>query len=104
MAAWVPFEKASHLLEGLLGVQVSKASTRRFTLQAGEAAVQEWEEQTEKLKQDLPQAPRGAERQVMSADGAMVPLVGGVWAEVKTLVVGEVHSCDAGAAQIQELS
>jgi hypothetical protein len=104
LAAWVPFEPAAHLLEGLLGVQVSKASTRRFTLQAGEAAVQEWKEQTEKLTQGLPQAPRRAQKQVMSADGAMVPLVGGVWAEVKTLVLGEVHASEAGEAQLQELS
>jgi hypothetical protein len=28
--------------------------------------------------------------QLLSADGAMVPLVGGAWAEVKTLAIGEV--------------
>lgn len=104
LAAWVPFGPAAQLLESLVGVRVSKASARRFTLAAGEAALQEWEEQTEELKQSLPQAPTGAQKQVMSADGAMVPLVGGVWAEVKTLVVGKVHVTQAGETAIQELS
>jgi hypothetical protein len=27
----------------------------------------------------------------VSVDGAMAPLIGGEWAEVKTLVIGEVH-------------
>ena len=31
-----------------------------------------------------------AERLAMSSDGGLVPLRGGVWAEVKTLVIGEV--------------
>lgn len=30
-------------------------------------------------------------RLVISSDGAFVPLVGGVWEEVKTLVIGEVE-------------
>jgi hypothetical protein len=34
----------------------------------------------------------GAEKMQISADGAMVPLLHGVWAEVRTLVVGEVHN------------
>lgn len=88
LATWVPYGRAAQLLEGLLGVQVSKAGARRLTLQAGQALVQEWEEQTAELEQQLPQAPQGASQQVMSADGAMVPLVGGEWAEVKTLVIG----------------
>jgi hypothetical protein len=30
--------------------------------------------------------------QLLSSDGAMVPLVGGVWAEAKTVVIGHVKS------------
>ncbi len=104
LATWMPFGPAPQLLEDLLGVQVSKASARRFTLQAGEAALQEWEEQTVEIQRSLPQAPTGAAKQVMSADGAMVPLVRGIWAEVKTLVIGEVEGTPAEEALVQNLS
>ncbi len=104
LASWVPFGPAAQLLEALVGVQVSKASARRLTLQAGEAGVQEWEDQTAALHHQLPAAPAGASQQVMSADGAMVPLVGGEWAEVKTLVVGEVTVNEAGEARVEHLS
>lgn len=90
LATWVPFGPAADLLESLLGVRVSKASARRDTLHAGELALRAWDEQTAELQRNLPPAATGAPQQVMSADGAMVPLVGGVWAEVKTLVLGEV--------------
>ena len=104
LATWVPFGPAAQLLEGLLGVQVSKASARRFTLQAGEASLREWAEQTTALQQSLPPAPAEASQQVMSADGAMVPLVGGEWAEVKTLVLGQVEGTEGGEAQLEHLS
>ena len=31
-----------------------------------------------------------AEKQVISTDGAYVPLVGGAWAEIRTVAIGEV--------------
>jgi len=43
-----------------------------------------------RLEHDLPPAPQGPAVQALSADGAMVPLVGGVWAEVKTVAIGTV--------------
>lgn len=104
LAAWVPFGPAAQLLEGLLGIQVSKASGRRLTLQAGSAGLQEWEEQTTALQKELPPVSAQASHQVMSADGAMVPLVAGEWAEVKTLVIGEVVGVEAGNAQVEHLS
>lgn len=48
--------------------------------------------------------PPGASKQVMSADGAMVPLRGGAWADVKTLVLGEVGVSTEGKAQVETLS
>ena len=44
----------------------------------------------ERIEKELPEAPAGPEKQLLSVDGAMVPLVGGEWAEVKTLVVGVI--------------
>jgi hypothetical protein len=35
LASWMPFEPARELLQEVLGIQVSKATARRTTLQAG---------------------------------------------------------------------
>src|SRR6266566_3315557 len=46
---------------------------------------------TGRLERERPPAPDGPAVQYLSADGAMVPLVGGEWAEVKTLAIGVVE-------------
>src|SRR5438132_1589713 len=71
-------------------MRVSKATAHRATLATGQAALAVWDAEGERLKQEAPQAPAGAEKQAMSGDGAMVHLVGGEWVEVKTLAIGEV--------------
>jgi hypothetical protein len=88
----MPFERAVRELQDLLGVQVSDSTARRQALAAGAV----WEQiQTEQAgprgskRFPLPQEDP-AERMLMSSDGALVPLRGGAWAEVKTLVIGEV--------------
>jgi hypothetical protein len=76
----------------VLGVQVSKATARRATLHTGQAALAVWDAVVERLKCEVPQAPAGAgegDKPALSADGAMVHLVGGEWVEVKTLAIGE---------------
>src|SRR6266487_2545549 len=90
LSTWMPYASARELLEDLLGVQVSKATARRATLHTGEAALAVWEAEVERLKQEVPQAPAGADKQALSGDGAMVHLVGGEWVEVKTLAIGQV--------------
>ncbi len=104
LASWMPFEQARELLEDLVGIQVSKATARRATLHTGEAALVVCEREEERLKQEVPQAPRGADKQLLSADGAMVHLVGGEWAEVKTLVMGEVTHKKRGEVCTQQIS
>ena len=90
LASWMPYAPARELLEELLGVRVSKATARRATLATGQAAGASWEAEVERLEQEVPQAPAGADKQAMSGDGAYVLLVGGDWVEVKTLTIGEV--------------
>jgi hypothetical protein len=93
LASWMPFEQARDLLQELLGIQVSKATAHRATLQTGEAALAVCKVQEERLKQETPQAPAGAggpNKQAMGGDGAFVHLVGGEWVEVKTLTIGGV--------------
>jgi hypothetical protein len=104
LSAWMPYESARELLQYLLSMQVSKATARRVTLHTGQAALSMWEAEMEGLKQEAPQAPAGAENQVLSGDGAMVHLVGGEWAEVKTLAIGEVARNQRGEVCTQQLS
>ncbi|MGZ3627639.1 MAG: ISKra4 family transposase [Ktedonobacteraceae bacterium] len=104
LSTWMPFESARELLEEVMGVQVSKATARRATLHTGEAVLAEWEAEVGRIKQEMPQAPVGAEKQAMSGDGAFVHLVGGEWAEVKTLSIGEVTRNRRGEVCTQHLS
>ena len=95
---------AQELLQDVLGMQVSKATARRATLVTGEAALVVCEAEMERLKQEGPQGPAGAEKQAISGDGAFVHLVGGEWAEVKTLALGEVTRTKRGEVCTQHLS
>jgi hypothetical protein len=98
------FEAAAELLQDLLGVQVSTATARRATLATGAAQLSVGEREEERLKYQTPAPPGGAERQVLSGDGAMVHLVGGEWVEVKTLALGEVTRNKRGEVTTQQLS
>jgi len=100
----MPYAPAQELLQDLLGIQVSLATARRATLATGQAALAVCEEEVERLKQEVPQAPAGADKQAMSGDGAFVHLVGGEWVEVKTLVLGEVTRTKRGEVCTQHLS
>jgi hypothetical protein len=100
----MPYAQAQELLSDLVGIQVSKATARRATLDTGEAQLSLDEGEEERLKQEVPQAPEGADKQQLSADGAMVHLVGGEWVEVKTLIMGEVTCNKRGEVCTQQIS
>jgi hypothetical protein len=104
LSSWMPYDSARELLQDLLGVRVSKATCRRATRATGQAALEIWEAEVERLQQEAPEAPAGAEKQALSADGAMVHLVGGEWVEVKTLAIGEVTRNRRGEVCTQHLS
>jgi hypothetical protein len=104
LCIWMPFEQACELLADLVGIRVSKATARRATLHNGEVGLGLDEVEQERLQQELPQAPEGADKQQLSADGAMVHLVGGEWVEVKTLALGEVALSKRGEVCSQHLS
>jgi hypothetical protein len=104
LASWMPFEPARELLQDLLGIEVSKVTAWRTTLATGQAQLSVCEKAMERLKRELPQVPGGAEKQVLSGDGAMVHLVGGEWVEVKTLALGEVTRNKRGEVCTQHLS
>jgi hypothetical protein len=90
LACWMPFEKAAEMFEDLLGIQMSKSLSARYTEGAGAAYVSLQTAEVERLEREMPSAPAGADKLQVSADGAMVPLVHGQWVEVRTVVIGEV--------------
>lgn len=90
LSGWMPFGAAAKLATALLGVGVSKSSARRAAESSGAAYVAIQTEQVAALERQAPPAPASGGRLVVSADGAMVPLVHGEWGEVRTLAIGTV--------------
>jgi len=91
LAGWMPFERAAELYTDLTGIAVSEAKSRRYTEQAGAAYVELEDEAVNQLETEPPPASEGGQKLQVSVDGAMVPLVHGEWAEVKTVVIGVVQ-------------
>jgi hypothetical protein len=91
LGAWMPFEKAAGELAFSLRVKVSEPTARRYAEGCGRAYVKWQTQEVERLERETPRPPAGAEKMLFSMDGAMVPLVGGEWVEVKTLVIGEIE-------------
>lgn len=90
LGAWMPFEEAAEMVKVFTGAEVSEFAVRQNSLAAGEAYVSEQSQEVEGLEKETPVAPEGANKALLSADGAYVPLVHGEWGEVKTVVIGEV--------------
>jgi hypothetical protein len=87
----MPFGRAAQELQHFRGVAVSRSTVERLTEAAGAAYVRCQTAEVARIAKALPVPPAGPAQQFLSVDGAMVPLVGGEWAEVKTLVIGEVQ-------------
>lgn len=87
----MPFERAAKELAHFTRVEVSETSVRNHTEVAGAAYVAIQTTELERLQRERPLGPIGPDVLQVSADGAMVPLTGGEWAEVKTVAVGRVE-------------
>lgn len=89
----MPFGVAVKMLEYFTKVKdVSEPAVRRITEKSGQAFVGVQTAQVEALEKELPESPDGPALQLLSADGAIVPLRGkDEWAEVKTLAIGTVQ-------------
>jgi len=90
LGAWMPFTPGSAMIDHFIKVTVSESKVRRTTEGAGEAYVEVQTAEVERLRREMPESPEGPALQQLSVDGAMVPLVKGRWAEVKTLAIGTV--------------
>jgi hypothetical protein len=101
LAAWMPFAQAAAALAWFTGAPVGRGTARRLTEAAGAALVAREDAEAERLAGERPAPPAGPRVVQLSLDGAMVPLVGGEWAEAKLLAVGEVVSGrDAGGEPV----
>jgi hypothetical protein len=101
LGTMVPFEQVPEQLAFFTGVAVSRATARRLTETAGAQleAVEAAELAT--LEAQLPPPPPGPAVQQVSADGALVPLVGGQWSEVKLLTIGTVSGRPAADGTLE---
>lgn len=97
------FAKAACEFAFFTQVDVHRTSACRISEAAGITAVAIETQQAEHILQTHPLPPAGPERLVLSVDGAMVPLVHGEWAEVRTLAIGEpsVTVTAEGQPQVQ---
>ena len=87
----LPFDQVPEQIAALTGVTVSRDTVRRLNEQAGVAQVTvETEDLRRVPREEQPVLEEGVVQQ-LSADGAMVPLRHGRWAEVRTLAVGIVE-------------
>jgi hypothetical protein len=91
LGTWMPLAQAAEALAFFTGVTVSPSTVRRTTEAAGAAYVAVQTAAVETIEERLPPAPAGPAVQLLSVDGAMVPLLHQQWAEVKTLAIGTVR-------------
>lgn len=89
LGALLPFAQATEQLYALLDIRISTSTVRQHTQHVGKGSLSVQNEQAKPLADCPEETP--AERMVMSADGAFVPLVGGQWGEVKLLAIGQVE-------------
>ncbi len=85
------FRQAVEELARLKHVTTSEATARRHAEAAGAAYVAWQTAEVERIERTLPAPPPGPVRQLVSPDGALVPLVRGEWAEVKTVAIGAIQ-------------
>src|SRR6476646_1952241 len=91
LSSWMPFAAAGRLLADFMHLPpIAESLARRQSEPAGAAYVHVQTTAAEQIEQQAPLATETPQRLVMEADGAMVPLVGGKWAEAKTLILGTV--------------
>jgi hypothetical protein len=84
-------------------VDVHRTTAARITEAAGTTAVALQTQATEHILHTVPLPACGPDQVVLSVDAAMVPLVHGQWAEVRTLAVGQprLTTNTDGQAEVQ---
>lgn len=100
----LPFAEAAAVLAETRGIAMDHETLRRWTEAAGMVAEAETDAEVAAYYASYPESPPGPMLQVISVDGAMVPLQHGEWAEVRTLAIGEGSRDAQGHAHTTDLS
>ena len=100
----LPFAEAAAVLAETRGIGMDHETVRRWTEAAGRVAEAGTDAAVAAYYASYPPSPAGPDLQLVSVDGAMVPLRHGVWAEVRTLAIGEVTEDERGHARTGALS
>jgi len=90
LGSWLPFARAAEMLAHFTRVEIGAATARRLTEGAGAAYEAVQTAELARLERELPEPVAGPAVQLVSVDGAMVPLRHGQWVEAKTVVIGTV--------------
>jgi len=85
------FAKAARELTFFTGATVHADTARRRSEAAGAVLLAHENAEAARIVREHPTPPPGPDTLVFSVDGAMVPIVGGQWKEVRTLAVGAVQ-------------
>lgn len=85
------FAKAARELTFFTGTTVHSDTARRRTEAAGAVLLAHETAEAARILREHPTPPAGPDTLLFSVDGAMVPIVGGEWREVRTLAVGLVQ-------------
>ena len=93
LGTWLPFAQAAEALAFLTGMTVLDATMRRTTAAVGVAYGAVQTATMEAIERQLPHVPPGSRVQLLSVDGAMVPLQRQEQAEVKPIAIGTVSVC-----------
>ena len=107
LGTWLPFARAATVFTTFTQIPISESTVQRLTEAVGVAALALAEADVAHIQAVWPPVPPGPATMIVSVDGAMVPLVGGDWGEVKTLAIGTVPSAPvdpATAPRISDLS
>ena len=104
LGTWLPFRPAARMLAVFTGVTVSEATARRQTEGAGAAYVALQDAEAMRLARETPEPPPGPAVQLVTVDGAMVPLLHHEWGEAKTLTIGTVAAGSDGEPRATDLS
>lgn len=104
LGATVPYAQAQALLDRLAGARLSVATVRRHTMALGTQLEALEEGAVEVLEEGKTPPVAGPHHLQLSVDGAMVPLVGGKWAEVRTVAIGELNADQDGNPRATKLS
>jgi hypothetical protein len=103
----LPFPRVPELVSFFTRVEIGEETARVITERAGAVLQAEQEAEVaayERRERPVIPEPNAPAVQQVSADGAMVHLVGEGWVEVKTLAIGRIASNPAGEVHAKDLS